>query len=230
MAAVTAVTVVTAGPTYVRSCVAVLGDLCVTGGQTGWRTGLQSRVDELAAKFQGGEFGQSCACGVSILNVEVGGQKLIDDGVSTVTALNVCFTAWQLNKNTTPSGDAWDPQLLSIFTDGLYVKVVSYADDADRDARELWNVVKHDEEGNTVRWSSVFQKISIPCKIFSRDGNWDKVRVLLVAAYGKSKTTTVGRWIRAARGVDPTALAVLADMEGLKGAFIWDNMCATHRP
>ena len=53
------------------------------------------RVAELKIKFKGGEFGQSVICGVTILAIEDGnGRKLVDDGRSTMAALQELKGEW----------------------------------------------------------------------------------------------------------------------------------------
>ena len=91
---------------------------------------------------------------------DANGQMLIDDGVSTVSALKVCFQAWGANPDTTPDGEAWSESLVQVFQAGLECRVVAYADDDDRENRSAWNTAKHGEESNTVRWSTVYHKLN----------------------------------------------------------------------
>ena len=41
--------------------------------------------------------------------------------------------------------------------------------------------------------------------------------------YGPSKKATVGRWVRAARGISAEVFQELKNQPDLKGAFLWDN-------
>ena len=45
--------------------------------------------------FYGGQFGLSCACGVQLLDVQVEGRFLIDDGLSTVSAFVEANSQWE---------------------------------------------------------------------------------------------------------------------------------------
>ena len=58
---------------------------------TGWRKPNKERQETLKNIFLGGQYGLSVSNGVQILEKESGlGQKIIDDGVSTVAALKAC--------------------------------------------------------------------------------------------------------------------------------------------
>ena len=151
------------------------------------------------------------------------GRKLIDDGVSTVLALRRCHAAYQANKETTPEGDVWPQSLMSIFSSGLSVRVVAYEDDDDREVREAWNTAKHDEESNTIRWSTLYQKMNTAVARFKKLGDWSKVTSSLLEFYGPSKRTTVGRWVRAAKGMNPKVLEEIKPYPSLKGTYLWDN-------
>ena len=117
-------------------------------------------MKELYDLFLAGQFGQSVSVGVQVLAAEDShGKKLIDDGLSTILALSDARAEWAKDSDETPAGEVWDPQLVEIFKEGLIVKEVKYPDDEDGEMRFQWNVGKHDQEINTVRWSSVFQRI-----------------------------------------------------------------------
>ena len=58
------------------------------GERSGWRPRAAKRIKALQDIFLAGQFGLSCACGVTVLAVEdVDSCFLIDDGLSTVSAL-----------------------------------------------------------------------------------------------------------------------------------------------
>ena len=149
--------------------------------------------------------------------------KLIDDGLSTVCALIACQEEYKRNSEATPKGNPWPGNLVDVFEKGLQVRVVQYADDEDRDRRFRWNVAKHDAENNTVRWSSVYQKIFVPASLFKKFGDWDAVRAECKSTYGISKSDTYNRWIRAAKGLSALVLEELKKYPHIPGKMIFDN-------
>ena len=91
------------GPVFLRYECIQLGALCSHGSSAGWRDADQSRVDMLTALFLGVLFERGVACCVQILDKEDPlGQKLIDDGVSTVEALKICAKEHEKNDEATP--------------------------------------------------------------------------------------------------------------------------------
>ena len=62
--------------------------------------------------------------------------------------------------------------------------VVKYADNNDRDVREAWNVAKHDEKSNKVRWSSLFQKLRTVLSRYRKCGSWSDAQNALLEIYG----------------------------------------------
>ena len=140
---------------------------------------------------------------VQILEKESGlGQKIIDDGVSTVAALKACAAEYADDSSLTREGNLWPESLVTIFRYGLSVRVVAYTDDDDLESREAWNIAEHDEENNSVRWSSLHQKVTAVRKLYKRLSDWRKVKASLVERYGPGKGPTIGRWVRAGKGMD----------------------------
>ena len=126
----------------------------------------------LKEKFLDSEFGRTVTCGVQLLDEEEHGQKLIDDGLSTVCALvDIKTEHWTHNQQTKPDGGAWDPQLVEIFTNGLAVQVVQFEDDTDRDAREAWNIAKHDKSSVSVACSTVWSQINMARMRYAKQQN-----------------------------------------------------------
>ena len=161
---------------------------------TGWRKPKKDRQETLKNIFLGGQYGLSVTNGIQILEKESEeGQKLIDDGVSTVCALKACAAIYAENSSQTPDGDLWPGSLVQIFQYGVYVRVVAYTDDDDLEARAAWNTAKHDEENNTVRWSSLYQKLTIVKNRHQRLSDWQKVKASLLELYGPCKAPTIGR-------------------------------------
>ena len=219
------------GPKFVRHQLIKLEALCSQGNLTGWREADQCRVDALTALFLAGSYGLGVACCVQILDKEdPHGQKLIDDGVSTVAALKMCEQEFQKNSDATPSGEIWSESLAAVFRVGLNVRVVAYTDNDDRESREAWNTAKHDEESNTVRWSTLHQKLETAATRHRKLGDWTKASSSLLDLYGPGKRATVGRWVRAAKGMHPTVRDALKQYPDLKGAYLWDNTYLISNP
>ena len=147
------------------------------------------------------------SCCVQILDKEVShGQKLINDGVSTVEALKMCEKERHKNNAATPSGELWSESLVAVVRVGLHVRVVAYTDNDDREAREAWNTATHDEDHNTARCSTLHQKLETAATRFREIGDWTKAVSRLLDLYGIGKKTTMGRWVRAANGDIPEGL------------------------
>ena len=212
------------GPKLVRSQVIGLDKIDSETSATGWRDLNTKRIDELTDLFLGGSYGLGVTCGVQILEKENShGQKVIDDGVSTVAALKACAATYATNNELTPNKEVWSESLATIFRNGLPVRVVAYKDDDDREAREAWNTAKHDEDNASVRWSTLHQKLTVVVNRFKKHGDWQKVKTSLVELYGPAKVSTVGRWVRAAKGMSQEVIESLKTYEDLKGNFLWDN-------
>ena len=107
---------------------------------------------------------------------------------------------------------------------GLSVKVVKYKDDSDRDARFRWNVAKHDEEAQSCRWSTPWDKMKVPRMIYKHSGDWGQVRKELKTMYGKTAETRYGKWERAAHYMDEPVIDHLQVMTKVKQCFIFDNV------
>jgi hypothetical protein len=148
------------GPQFIHNSVVPVLSLDMEDKNSGWRDPCPERVAELTKIFLDGGFGLSVLCGIQILDTaSSSGKKLVDDGVSTVAALQHCFKRCEENPDSpTTDGEPWSLRLVDIFKLGVSCAVVKYAaDNNDRDVHEAWNVAKHDEESNKVRWSSLFQ-------------------------------------------------------------------------
>ena len=208
------------GPEFKRNALIALDFLSTDDPATGWRTVDQERVDYLIHEFKTGNFGITVTCGVTILEKEdSAGKKLIDDGVSTVLALKACQAYFAGEPGELKPSIPLD----NIFQFGLEVKVIAYADDDDRESRECWNVARHDEESFTVRWSSVSQKVNSAMTYYRRHGDWTATKNSMLTFYGNGKEQTIGRWVRAAKGLDTATLETLKQFPKIKGSYIWDN-------
>ena len=150
------------GPIFVRQQVIAFEHIDSASAETGWRDPNEIRAKMLTETFLGGSYGLGVTCGVQILEKEsANGQKIIDDGVSTVAALKACAASYFESAELAPKGEVWSQALVDIFRIGIAVRVMSYSDDDDREARVAWNTAKHDEETNSVRWASCHQKVGI---------------------------------------------------------------------
>ena len=157
------------GPNGVRQQRIQLAQIDTESERTGWRKPNKARQETLRDIFLGSSYGLSVSNGVQILEKESGlGQKIIDDGVSTVAALKACAAEYADDSSLTREGNLWPESLVAIFRYGLSVRVVAYTDDDDLESREAWNTAKHDEENNSVRWSSLHQKLSIVRKTLQK--------------------------------------------------------------
>ena len=177
------------GPTFVRHQLIHLEHLCSSGPATGWRDSDQERVNVLAKIFFEGLYGLGVFASVAVQIMDKEdpcGHKIIDDGVSTVEALKMCAKQYATNPDCTPNGDAWQETLLSVFRIGLLVRVVRYSDNDDRELREAWNTAKHDEESNTIRWSTLHQKLETVLNRFRKTGCWHAAQKSLVDLLGLS--------------------------------------------
>jgi hypothetical protein len=72
----------------------------------------------------------------------------------------------------------------------------------------------------------LFQKLRTVISRYRKNNSWPETQKALVAIYGTaSKTSTVSRWIRAAKSIDDDDfLNALKEFPDMKGAFLWDNM------
>ena len=151
------------GPVFIRNAQVKLDLINTVSAQTGHREKDPEHIQTLVEKFLDGEFGRTVACGVQLLDIEEGGQKLIDDGVSKVVALKEIAQLWGKDNSKKPDGVAWDSLLRDTFTNGLLVKIVKYPDESDREVREAYNVMKYDQDSLSVAWTTVTQKESSLC-------------------------------------------------------------------
>ena len=54
-------------------------------------------------------------------------------------------------------------------------------------------------------------------------GDWTQAKAAMLEFYGEGKEQTVGRWIRAAKGMDKGTIDLLKLYPKVKGAYVWDN-------
>ena len=75
----------------------------------------------------------------------------------------------------------------------------------------------------TLRTAQLGTRRSTAAARFKKLGDWSKVSSSLLELYGPSKKATVGRWVRAARGITGEVLQELKNQPDLKGAYVWGN-------
>lgn len=179
--------------------------------ESGWRD-IQ---DTVVAQFQEAfieSFGMSILGGVKVLvsqrgestediSSDVDGKYLLDDGKSTVVALQNLFTLYEAGKL---QEDACCEALLSVFKDGLPVTGNFYPD-SDFIHRLAWNTSTHDEENNKFLCSSVADKVLMVRRVaglYPASGKWPSTIRYLTDMYGKSKERNIRRWVNCAKSVD----------------------------
>ena len=152
----------TSKPNTLRAVTIKLENISLNPEKSGWRSLSEKRIGELLSIFKGGQWGQTVSSGIQLLPVQDSdGKTLVDDGCSSVAAL-VRLRDEHQRLGTDPEDEA----VLEIFKNGLAnVPVVDYPDNWDRSLRRAWNVGKHDEESNTVRWSTVADKLNVAMDI-----------------------------------------------------------------
>ena len=145
-------------PTTLNAVTIPLESISLDPEHSGWRPVSEKRINELKDMFKGGQWAQTVSSGIQLLPVkDCHGNTLLDDGYSTVSAL-VSLRDEHVRLGTDPEDEA----LKEIFKNGLTnVPVVNYPDNSDRSIRRAWNLGKHDEESNTVRWSTIADKIDV---------------------------------------------------------------------
>ena len=84
--------------------------------------------------------------------------------------------------------------------------MLTYTDNHNLQVRRAWSIGKHDEESNSVRWSSTGQKITIAMDFYAMSGTWPKTIAELKnrSMFSGSK---VRRWVRAAQGMVSDVIA-----------------------
>ena len=82
--------------------------------------------------------------------------------------------------------------------------MVKYRENNSWELRSLWNIAKHDDETFTVAWSTLHSKISCAKRRNDKVNDWEATKKYLVENLGGGKqgTSRIGRWFRAAQGLD----------------------------
>ncbi len=215
------------GPKIVRSNVRIaLGEFCLSPVESGWRDVDTSRISELKTLFRSGGYGQSVFAPPKLLCIDgkpklsVDGLRVVDDGLSTVCACSELAEEHKANAEEF----AWPQSLLDIFAKGLPIDEAEYPVD-DRDVRVSWNAMVHDEESNRYSPTSIAMKVEVATKMQKKvpGGDWVAVKKELGLIFGKARVSTIDRWIRAARSLEPAVLSKLDERRHLKCSYIFDN-------
>ena len=179
-----------------------LHEISVVRPASGWRDVDPERVSQIKNMCYGGQFFMNVFGGVMLLagasgpETDAQGNQLVDDGLSTVIAWKEMSAEYDADSDTSPTGEPWDPAVLDVFIRGLTVSECTYEDNSDVALREAWNAAKHDEENNKYRPTSLAKKIEIVMNQYRKDNDWTAVTSYFVSIYGKSKYSTVQRWVR----------------------------------
>jgi len=104
---------------------------------------------------------------------------------------------YKKNMDYNPKGRPWDPNILEVLVEGVPVTVVSYGPGEPMELREKWNVGKHLEESNEMKYTSIYCCINVVDKEVARSNNdWALALKSLLAFYGEGRSVTVKRWAR----------------------------------
>ena len=191
---------------------------------SGWRNVDQERVQELIAKFVGGEFGLCVGgCDVSVLEkTDAEGKFVIDDGLNTHTALVTLEERYQAGN--VDDGEEWDAKLIDVFRNGYKVKVVKYPIDHSREARKVYQAGKHNIDNNRFKITSVSIIVEIgEYALRLHDKKKDQAMAYLCAQHGKSAKSTAWTWITAGEQLSSDTKKALAGLDRLKPSLILLN-------
>jgi len=146
------------GPTTLGETTVQLDELSYREGVSGWRAKDPKRVAECLSIIYDGLWGMTGLCSITVLPasaVDVDGMRLIDDGLAMGTSLDEARTAYEMNDRTNPHGKPWDKNVVDIITNGLKCKEVTYGVGEPRFVRVRWNVGKHLEESNSMKFTAL---------------------------------------------------------------------------
>jgi hypothetical protein len=191
---------------------------------SGWRDADPTRVEELSELFYAGQWGMNVLAGISILKTQDrDGLRIVDDGLATVSALRQMLNAFRTNGELTPSGQEWPANIVKVLTEGLPCAVHQFEEDSDLDLREAWNAGKHDEECNRFKKTAVATFIDIASKAKKKGGDWAVATKQLLSIYGEGRSSTVYRWVRAAKSLHTLVAEELKKYPNIGAGHIWDN-------
>lgn len=213
------------GPTVVKKDAVMLDTISILRPTSGWRDPDAERVKELEDAFYAGQWGMNVLQDVCLLDHrDMDGRQVIDDGLSTITALKNMRACFLQDQDATPVGDAWPQNIVSLFENGVPVIIHKYEEDTDLDLREAWQAARHDEECNKFKKTAVATFISVASKAHQKNGSdWTRASKHLLEVYGSGRSTSVYRWIRAAKQLPTPVAHALKRFPDVKTSFVFDN-------
>ena len=194
---------------------------------SGWRPIDNDRVKVFLQSILDGVERMNVLGGITLLGDEtdVDGKRLVDDGLCSVEAWFQAHELWLKDPKNTPNGTEWSANARDICANGFgRLEKTVYADTAGQPhTRIQWNAAKHNEDNNQIRYTSIALVVTIVHDAHNRLHDYGLVtRELLDMKIGKS---TVGRWVRAAKGFEQEVVQWLQEPEhaALRGGYVWDN-------
>jgi len=181
------------GPRVLEEKRVALRDISMLRPHSGWRDPDDAHINELMDTFYGGLYGQNlqgCVCLLKITDMD--GRRIIDDGMSTITALKRMGEAYENDAQKTPAGELWPANIVDVFEQGVRVVYHAYEGETDLDIREAWNASKHDQESNKFKKTPVATFLSIANKAFAKNASdWSLASKSLLEIYGTGRQSAV---------------------------------------
>ena len=178
----------------------------------------EEMVIQLMETYEAGNFGQTALSQITFLPKEdMDGKQLIDNGLSSCTALYRLFQKWLT------SGEA-RLTLIDVFKEGLDGVFKQYEDD-DKSVRRLWNASIHSPENLLIRRTTVLTQIRC-AKDYLDKYETDAVKKM-TEVLGCGQNSMCKRWVRNARalaGSKEVMDALAACHSILPHGFINDNL------
>ena len=227
-----------AGPQRLSTRTIPVMELSVSDA-SGWRPQQPSVVSQYVATFPE-DYGRTITAGVTVVSkdsagdpaVDQDGTFIIDDGKSTVAALQNLFLKWNAVDREHMASSGMCPALMDVLLNGLPVTMVLYEDSAPVH-RMAWHVGTHDEDANRYLQSSIPQKVALCKRVLGQLGSkadWPDVTKWLSQLYGSRKERDIRRWVLAAKVLTDDVLQCLTDRitaagldHGIVSSQIFDN-------
>ena len=114
-------------PVMIKADFLSIEKLAVKDDKSGWRDADSGRVGALTSVFIGGQWGLTCGSEISVLEAtNLDQDHIIDDGLSSATALFDLKARWLNDSEKDVEGKPWDDKLVALFQKGVFVKFVKY--------------------------------------------------------------------------------------------------------
>ena len=227
-----------AGPQRLQTQTIPVMELSVSDA-SGWRPQQHSVIAQFSASFIEDD-GRTIAAGVTVVSkdesgvpaVDNDGTLILDDGKSTVSALQNLHLQWNAVDKEHMLAQGLCPALVEVLLNGLQVTMVLY-EDSQPVHRMAWHVGTHDEDANKFLQSSIPQKVSLCKRVLAQLGasaDWPDVVRWLSQLYGARKERDIRRWVLAAKVLHDDVLQCMSDRiaavglnHGVGSSFIFDN-------